>query len=227
MSWTPVDALKQQISLLDYLQAQHWKPARRTAGGRVMGLCPLHADHRPSFLVDPHKNLFYCYGCGHGGDLIRFAELYHGARISSRRGHRVSASARDTSAGSHRGVRHRLRSGPMPAPLVDDFGLFTPRSPAGRSGERGRTRHLLSSHRVSACRQPIWAQYRTCGTPPVSPRRQRRLVSLGESTAVSRDHSGGGDIRSHRAVAGGISQCHLRAGETPERAAGPTVVRGP
>jgi DNA primase len=42
-----------------------------------MGLCPLHADHKPSFLVDPHKNLFYCYGCGRGGDVIRFAELYH------------------------------------------------------------------------------------------------------------------------------------------------------
>jgi DNA primase len=27
--------------------------------------------------VDPHKNLFYCYGCGRGGDVIRFAELYH------------------------------------------------------------------------------------------------------------------------------------------------------
>jgi DNA primase len=29
--------------------------------------------------VDPHKNLFYCYGCGRGGDVIRFAELYHQA----------------------------------------------------------------------------------------------------------------------------------------------------
>src|SRR3989442_1499787 len=57
------------------------KPARRTAGGRVMGLCPLHADRKPSFLVDPNKNLFYCYGCGRGGDVIRFAELYHGARF--------------------------------------------------------------------------------------------------------------------------------------------------
>jgi DNA primase len=27
-------------------------------------------------LVDPNKNLFYCYGCGRGGDVIRFAELY-------------------------------------------------------------------------------------------------------------------------------------------------------
>src|SRR6202048_5136097 len=42
-----------------------------------MGLCPLHSDHKPSFLVDPSKSLFYCYGCGRGGDVIRFAELYH------------------------------------------------------------------------------------------------------------------------------------------------------
>ena len=27
--------------------------------------------------MDPGKNLFYCYGCGRGGDVIRFAELYH------------------------------------------------------------------------------------------------------------------------------------------------------
>jgi DNA primase len=42
-----------------------------------MGLCPLHGDHNPSFLVDANKGLFYCYGCGRGGDVIRFAELYH------------------------------------------------------------------------------------------------------------------------------------------------------
>jgi DNA primase len=46
-----------------------------------MGLCPLHADHKPSFLVDPGKDLFYCYGCGRGGDVIRFAELYHRVRF--------------------------------------------------------------------------------------------------------------------------------------------------
>jgi DNA primase len=40
-----------------------------------MGLCPLHSDQKPSFLVDPGKSLFYCYGCGRGGDIIRFVEL--------------------------------------------------------------------------------------------------------------------------------------------------------
>ena len=77
MSRQALDEFKQQISLLDYLQAHDWRPTRTLSRGRLMGLCPLHEDHKPSFLVDPLKNLFYCYGCGHGGDVIRFAELYH------------------------------------------------------------------------------------------------------------------------------------------------------
>src|ERR1700732_3002166 len=46
-----------------------------------MGLCPLHADRKPSFLVDPSKSLFHCYGCGRGGDVIRFAEIYHDVKF--------------------------------------------------------------------------------------------------------------------------------------------------
>jgi DNA primase len=72
-----LDELKQQIPLRDYLEANHWRPVRRLSRGRWMGLCPLHDDHKPSFLVDPSQNLFYCYGCSRGGDVIRFAELYH------------------------------------------------------------------------------------------------------------------------------------------------------
>jgi DNA primase len=77
-----LDDLKQQIPLMSYLQAHDWHPARPLSRGRWMGLCPLHEDHKPSFLVDPHKDLFYCYGCGRGGDVIRFAELYHQVRFS-------------------------------------------------------------------------------------------------------------------------------------------------
>jgi len=77
-----LDELKQQIPLLDYLQAHDWHSIRPLSRGRLMGLCPLHADHKPSFLVDPHKNLFYCYGCARGGDVIRFAELYHQVKFS-------------------------------------------------------------------------------------------------------------------------------------------------
>ena len=77
MNRQALDELKRQIPLMGYLQAHAWSPARPLRGGRWMGLCPLHEDHKPSFLVDTNKDLFYCYGCGRGGDVIRFAELYH------------------------------------------------------------------------------------------------------------------------------------------------------
>ncbi len=77
MNRQALDDLKQQIPLIGYLQAHDWRPARPLSGGRWMGLCPLHGDRKPSFLVDPNKDLFYCYGCGRGGDVIRFAEIYH------------------------------------------------------------------------------------------------------------------------------------------------------
>lgn len=72
-----LDDLKRQIPLLEYLQAHQWKQARPIGFGRFLGLCPLHPDHQPSLLVDPNKNLFYCYGCRRGGDIVRFVELYH------------------------------------------------------------------------------------------------------------------------------------------------------
>jgi len=72
-----LDDLKRQVPLLEYLQAHQWRQARPIGRGRFLGLCPLHADHQPSLLVDPNKNLFYCYGCRRGGDIVRFVELYH------------------------------------------------------------------------------------------------------------------------------------------------------
>jgi DNA primase len=57
-----LDELKQHIPLREYLEAHDWRPARALSGGRWMGLCPLHTDHKPSFPVDPKKGQFYCYG---------------------------------------------------------------------------------------------------------------------------------------------------------------------
>lgn len=77
MNRQALDELKEKIPLLTYLQALDWHQGRAIGSGRSLGLCPLHDDHKPSLLVDHHKNLFYCYGCRRGGDVIRFAELYH------------------------------------------------------------------------------------------------------------------------------------------------------
>ena len=44
----------------------------RRAGARYTGLCPFHDEKTPSFSVNPQDKLFYCFGCGKGGDLITF-----------------------------------------------------------------------------------------------------------------------------------------------------------
>jgi DNA primase len=44
----------------------------RKQGARWMGRCPFHEERTPSFSVNPQDKLFYCFGCGKGGDLISF-----------------------------------------------------------------------------------------------------------------------------------------------------------
>lgn len=68
--------LKAQVPLLDYLQRHNWTARRAGSHQEFVGLCPLHQESRPSFYVNARKNLFYCHGCGRGGDLIRFVQLF-------------------------------------------------------------------------------------------------------------------------------------------------------
>src|SRR2546426_7148753 len=70
-----LEKLKRRLSLLDYLRQQHWVPRPAAHGPEFVGLCPLRPETRPSFYVNARKNLFYCHGCGQGGDLLRFVQL--------------------------------------------------------------------------------------------------------------------------------------------------------
>jgi len=69
-----VETRKRRLPLLDYLQQHNWK-GRPAGRGEYVGLCPLHEESRPSFYVNTRKDVFYCHGCGRGGDLIRFLQL--------------------------------------------------------------------------------------------------------------------------------------------------------
>jgi DNA primase len=69
-----VETLKGLLSLLEYLRRQNWT-GRRAGRFEYVGLCPLHKESRPSFYVNTRKDVFYCHGCGQGGDLIRFVQL--------------------------------------------------------------------------------------------------------------------------------------------------------
>ena len=72
-----IERVKAAINIADII-GQHTQLKR--VGRRMQGQCPFpsHNDKSPSFSVTPSKQLYYCHGCGAGGDAIRFIrELEH------------------------------------------------------------------------------------------------------------------------------------------------------
>jgi DNA primase len=52
-------------------------PLKR-AGANFVTLCPFHKEKTPSFNVNPHRQIFHCFGCHKGGDVFTFVQEYEG-----------------------------------------------------------------------------------------------------------------------------------------------------
>ncbi len=44
----------------------------KRSGRNFKGLCPFHPEKTPSFMVNPERNIYHCFGCGEGGDALSF-----------------------------------------------------------------------------------------------------------------------------------------------------------
>ncbi len=68
-----IDDLKHQadivVAIQDYVSL-------KKVGAAYKGLCPFHGEKTPSFQVNRDKGFFHCFGCGVGGDVIKFVELH-------------------------------------------------------------------------------------------------------------------------------------------------------
>ncbi|MDO9380662.1 MAG: DNA primase [Nocardioidaceae bacterium] len=51
---------------------------RGSGGGNRVGLCPFHDEKSPSFNVTPSRGMYYCFGCGQGGDVFTFLREVEG-----------------------------------------------------------------------------------------------------------------------------------------------------
>jgi DNA primase len=64
-----VEAVKQAADMVELVSA---RTQLRRVGARYTGRCPFHEERTPSFSVNAPDKLYYCFGCGKGGDLISF-----------------------------------------------------------------------------------------------------------------------------------------------------------
>ncbi|MDP6568421.1 MAG: CHC2 zinc finger domain-containing protein, partial [Candidatus Marinimicrobia bacterium] len=68
-----IDQIRDTADILDIV-SDYVDLKRR--GRNFFGLCPFHAEKTPSFSVAPEKQIFHCFGCGKGGNVISFVMEY-------------------------------------------------------------------------------------------------------------------------------------------------------
>ncbi len=72
MGYIPEDIIQQIRDAADIRQVvQEYVPLKKR-GKNWVGRCPFHPDKDPSFSVNEEKQIFYCFGCGEGGNVFKF-----------------------------------------------------------------------------------------------------------------------------------------------------------
>lgn len=75
--FVPEDILDSIRSRVDIVQVIGECVPLKKRGNNYVGSCPFHQEKNPSFTVSPEKQIFYCFGCGAGGNVFKFLMLYN------------------------------------------------------------------------------------------------------------------------------------------------------
>lgn len=74
MARIPQDFIDNLLDKVDIVDVISDYVALKRSGNKHLGLCPFHNEKTPSFTVDGDKQLFYCFGCHVGGNVVGFLE---------------------------------------------------------------------------------------------------------------------------------------------------------
>ena len=107
-----LERVKQAADIVEVISAH---TDLRRQGTRWVGLCPFHEERTPSFSVDAQEKLYHCFGCGVGGDTIKFVEEKEGLAfaeavelLADRYGVEIEREREDPRAEAKRQQRRRL-----------------------------------------------------------------------------------------------------------------------
>jgi DNA primase len=103
--------VKQSVDIIDVIGQV--VPLRR-AGSRHVGLCPFHQEKTPSFTVDSNNQLYHCFGCGIGGDVLTFVMKHQNLPFNDAIRHladryHIALPERDPGLGASAGVMEAAR----------------------------------------------------------------------------------------------------------------------
>jgi DNA primase len=112
ISTESLERVKQTADIVEVVSAH---TDLRRQGARWVGLCPFHEERTPSFSVDAGEKLYHCFGCGVGGDVIKFIEEKEGLGfadavelLADRYGVELEREREDPRAEARRQQRRRL-----------------------------------------------------------------------------------------------------------------------
>ncbi len=112
ISTESLERVKQAVDIVEVISAH---TDLRRQGTRWVGLCPFHEERTPSFSVDGQEKLYHCFGCGVGGDTIKFVEEKEGLGfaeavelLADRYGVELEREREDPQAEAKRQQRRRL-----------------------------------------------------------------------------------------------------------------------
>jgi DNA primase len=195
-------ALVRERSKIDDIVGEHLQ-LKRAGGGSLKGLCPFHDEKSPSFQVTPTRNLYHCFGCGVGGDVISFIQQID---------HLSFSEAVELLAGRANVELH----------YEDDGGRPTGAPDRANVGQRAR---LVAANTAAAT---FYAEQ--LGTPDAAPARQF-LADRGFDRQVALDFDcgfapGGWDALTRHLRAKGFTQAELvTAGLAKESSRGTLIDR--
>jgi DNA primase len=146
ISTESLERVKQAVDIVEVISAH---TDLRRQGTRWVGLCPFHEERTPSFSVDAQEKLYHCFGCGVGGDTIKFVEEKDGLGfaeavelLADRYGVELEREREDPRAEAKRQQRRRLGD------LLDRTAVFYA-AYLWDSDEAGKARAYLAERGLS------------------------------------------------------------------------------